>query len=64
MTQAPADAESHYLEPGDVCVGGAGIFGVVVRSQSNTDQVVLVKFGAEPIRDYRREDLRWAGEIA
>lgn len=63
VTQAPTDAECHYLEPGDVCVGPDGISGVVVRSQSNTDQVVLVKFGAEPIRDYRREGLRWIGEI-
>lgn len=63
VTQAPADAESHYLEPGDLCVGSAGCFGVVVKSRSNTDQVLLVKFGAEPVRDYRRADLRWAGEI-
>lgn len=62
VTEAPQDAD-HYLEPGDVCVGDAGVFGVVVRSQSNTEQTLLVKFGADPVRDYAREDLRWAGEI-
>ena len=72
VTQAPVDAETHYLEPGDVCVADfktrpkelePKVFGVVVRSASNTDKIVLVKFGTDPIRDFARTDLRWTGEI-
>ena len=57
------EARSHYLEPGDVCTGPGGIYGVVVRSASTSATIVLVKFGEEPIRDYYRDQLLWEGPV-
>ena len=59
----PEEAETHFLEPGEIRTGPGGIYGVVVKSESNTKHSVLVKFGAEPVRDYLRSSLRWNGEI-
>lgn len=58
--------DSHYLEPGDVCVMPTdpdGTFGVVINSRTNTEKMILVKFGSEPVRDFARTKLQWVGPI-